>query len=183
MHWLDRRTGEYNVPLVRERLPGADVVVIEWARRTQGLLLAPGNPLKVRSLPDLARRKARVVDRQKASGSHQLFVHLAERSRPCPRPAARHRSSRARRDRSRRHDSRRQGRRRYRDRGRGTRARACVHSAGDRALRSRRAPPRLFRAAAAGAACLRARQRMVASARPALGGYDVAATGRIVFNA
>ena len=78
MHWLDRATGEYNVPLVRERLPGADVVVVEWARRTQGLVVAAGNPLKVSAtLADLAKRKARIVDRQPDAGSHQLFVASA----------------------------------------------------------------------------------------------------------
>jgi excisionase family DNA binding protein len=80
MHWIDRESGDYNVPLVRARLPGADVVVVEWARRTQGLVLAPGNPLKIRTLADLARRKARIVDRQKESGSRELFVYLAQRA-------------------------------------------------------------------------------------------------------
>ncbi len=76
MHWRDPASGEFNVPLVREHLPGADVVVIEWARRTQGLLLAAGNPLRIRGLADLARRKVRVVDRQPDAGSHQLLAHL-----------------------------------------------------------------------------------------------------------
>ncbi len=79
MHWLDSATGEYNVPLVRQRLPGADVVAIEWAQRTQGLLLAPGNPLKIRTLRDVVRKKARVVARQPAAGSHRLFEHLLQR--------------------------------------------------------------------------------------------------------
>jgi putative molybdopterin biosynthesis protein len=78
MHWLDRATGEYNVPLVRQRLPDADVVVIEWARRTQGLVLAAGNPLKIRKLPDLVAKKARVIARQREAGSHELFAHLLE---------------------------------------------------------------------------------------------------------
>ena len=76
MHWLDPGTGEYNVPLVRARLPGAELVVVEWARRVQGLLLAAGNPLKVKGLRDLARRKARVIGRQDEAGSQQLLLHL-----------------------------------------------------------------------------------------------------------
>ncbi len=76
MHWLDPATGEYNVPLVRARMPGADVVVIEWARRQQGLLVAPGNPLKIRTLADLVHRRARVIGRQAEAGSHQLLAHL-----------------------------------------------------------------------------------------------------------
>lgn len=76
MHWRDPASGEYNVPLVRAQMPGADVVVIEWAKRTQGLLLAAGNPLRIRGLADLARRRVRVVDRQPDAGSHQLLAHL-----------------------------------------------------------------------------------------------------------
>jgi excisionase family DNA binding protein len=78
MHWLDHATGEYNVPLVRRQLPDADVVVIEWARRTQGLVLGAGNPLKIRKLPDLVARKARIIARQPEAGSHRLFAHLLE---------------------------------------------------------------------------------------------------------
>lgn len=77
LHWLDRATGEYNVPLVRAQLPGSDVVIVEWARRSQGLLLAPGNPLRMRTLADVARRKSRVIERQPGSGSRELFAHLA----------------------------------------------------------------------------------------------------------
>ena len=80
MHWLDPASGEYNVPLVRARMPGADVVVIEWARRRQGLLVAPGNPLKIRTLADLVRRRARVIGRQPEAGSFQLFAHALARA-------------------------------------------------------------------------------------------------------
>ena len=69
MHWLDPATGEYNVPLVRERLGTADVVVVEWARRVQGLLLAAGNPLGIKALADLATKRARLAPRQPEAGS------------------------------------------------------------------------------------------------------------------
>ena len=75
-HWRDPETGDFNVRLVRERLGDRDVVALEWARRTQGLVLPPGNPRRVRSLADLARRKLRVVPRQPSSGSHRLFSQL-----------------------------------------------------------------------------------------------------------
>ena len=75
-HWLDEASGEYNVPLVRESLDGADVVVVEWARRTQGLLLPRGNPQRVRGIADVARKRLRVATRQPGSGSHRLFQHL-----------------------------------------------------------------------------------------------------------
>ena len=83
-HWLDDASGEYNVPLVRTLLAGAEVVVLEWAWRTQGLLLQPGNPHKVRRIVDLARKRLRVAPRQPEAGSHRLFVHLLARAGLAP---------------------------------------------------------------------------------------------------
>ncbi|MFO1302509.1 MAG: helix-turn-helix transcriptional regulator [Burkholderiales bacterium] len=83
MHWLDD-SGEYNVPLLKATMPGADVVAIEWARRAQGLVVAPGNPMKLRSVADLARRKARVVARQPDSGSQRLLEHLVTKAKLAP---------------------------------------------------------------------------------------------------
>jgi excisionase family DNA binding protein len=76
MHWRDPSTGEYNVPLVHEILPDADIVVLEWARRTQGMVLAPGNPRGLRTLRDLLRKGVRVMARQPGAGSHLLLRHL-----------------------------------------------------------------------------------------------------------
>lgn len=54
--------------------PGA--VLIAWAKRRQGLVLARGNPLAVAGLPDLAAKGARIVLRQPEAGSHLLLAHL-----------------------------------------------------------------------------------------------------------
>ena len=76
IHWRDKATGDDNVPLVRSTLSDADIVVLEWARRTQGLLLARGNPLRIRGLDDLRKKRATVVPRQSDAGSHRLLEHL-----------------------------------------------------------------------------------------------------------
>ena len=83
-HWRDGATGDYNVPLVRDVLPGVDVVVVEWARRAQGLLLAAGNPLRVTGLPDLVRKRARVAGRQPEAGSQHLLLLLLEQAGIAP---------------------------------------------------------------------------------------------------
>ncbi|MDB5557179.1 MAG: LuxR family transcriptional regulator, partial [Enterovirga sp.] len=44
--------------------------------REQGLMLAPGNPLEIRTLADLARAKARFVNRQPGSGTRTWFDRL-----------------------------------------------------------------------------------------------------------
>ena len=81
MHWLDPATGDYNVPLVRQRMGTAEFVVIEWAKRVQGLLLAAGNPLRIRNLADLVRKRARIVPRQAEAGSQHLFLQLLDRAK------------------------------------------------------------------------------------------------------
>ncbi|MEO9136909.1 MAG: helix-turn-helix transcriptional regulator [Casimicrobiaceae bacterium] len=75
-HWIDDASGDYNVPLVRSVLAGASIVVLEWARRTQGFLLHEGNPHQIRKVADLSRKRLRVATRQPEAGSHRLFLHL-----------------------------------------------------------------------------------------------------------
>lgn len=83
LHVLDQ-SGEYNVPLVQQAPLPRDVVVLEWAKREQGLVVAAGNPLGLREIADLRARKARVVMRQKEAGSQILFEHLLIRAGLAP---------------------------------------------------------------------------------------------------
>jgi putative molybdopterin biosynthesis protein len=76
IHLRDSATGEYNVPQVAETLGGRDIVVIEWARRSQGLVVAAGNPLAIGGLTDLVDKRVRVVLRQPGSGSYALLNTL-----------------------------------------------------------------------------------------------------------
>ncbi len=68
--------GTYNVSAVRS--PGAvsDLVLIEWAEREQGLVVAAGNPRGIRKLADLKRKSIRVARRQDGAGAHILLLHL-----------------------------------------------------------------------------------------------------------
>ncbi len=76
MHLIDPATGTYDAGSLAKALPGLDFVVLEWARRQQGLVVASGNPLKIGSIEDLRKRKARVAQRQDGSGSSILFSKL-----------------------------------------------------------------------------------------------------------
>jgi putative molybdopterin biosynthesis protein len=84
MHVLDAASGEYNVPAVRRTLAERDIVVIEWAQREQGLVLAPGNPLEIDGVADLAARRARVVVRQAKAGTRLLLERLLEEAQVSP---------------------------------------------------------------------------------------------------
>ena len=50
--------------------------LIGFARRTQGLIVAPGNPLRLRSLADVARLRARYVNRAIGTGTRVLLDEL-----------------------------------------------------------------------------------------------------------
>ncbi|WP_239988706.1 substrate-binding domain-containing protein [Paramagnetospirillum kuznetsovii] len=76
IHLLDADSGEFNVPQARQALADHNVVLIEWAWRRQGLVVATGNPLGITSIADLAKLKARVVLRQEGAGSRVLFERL-----------------------------------------------------------------------------------------------------------
>jgi putative molybdopterin biosynthesis protein len=80
LHILDAETGLYNVNLARQILIGLQVVLLEWAQREQGLVLAKGNPRGIKKLPDLRKGKLRFVDRQQTAGSHLLLTHLLEKA-------------------------------------------------------------------------------------------------------
>jgi excisionase family DNA binding protein len=78
LHIPDPAGGEDNVAAVREADPGREPVLIEWARRTQGLMVAPGNPLGISGLADLIGAGARLIDRQPGAGSHLRLDRLLE---------------------------------------------------------------------------------------------------------
>jgi putative molybdopterin biosynthesis protein len=80
-HLIDGETGEANAPYARRLFPGRNLVLIALARRQQCLLVAPGNPLGLRSLADVARVHARFVNRNRGSGTRVwIDRELAARS-------------------------------------------------------------------------------------------------------
>ena len=57
--------------------PGRHKLIGGW-KRTQGLMVAPGNPLALRGLADLAMPGVRFVSRQPGSGTRLLTEHLLQ---------------------------------------------------------------------------------------------------------
>jgi len=71
-HILDE-TGEYNTPTVRHIFPDRDVEVITLAHRTQGLILAAGNPKGIKKVSDIARANVKFINRNAGSGTRLWF--------------------------------------------------------------------------------------------------------------
>jgi putative molybdopterin biosynthesis protein len=78
-HLLDADTGEFNVSHVRRLLTpqGVHVVLLGFVRRSQGLIVARGNPKQIHTLHDLLRDDVAFVNRQPGSGTRVLLdYHL-----------------------------------------------------------------------------------------------------------
>jgi putative molybdopterin biosynthesis protein len=67
-HLLDE-SGEYNTPFVRHLFPDREVEIFTLAYRTQGLLLASGNPKGMKNISDIAKPNIRFVNRNAGSGT------------------------------------------------------------------------------------------------------------------
>ena len=76
-HLLDPASGEYTLPYV-DRVFGSsapDVAVVRLVHREQGLMVAPGNPLRLGGIEHLTRPGVRYVNRQRGAGTRVLLDH------------------------------------------------------------------------------------------------------------
>jgi putative molybdopterin biosynthesis protein len=78
-HDLDNPDLDANLSIVGREPTLYDAVLIGFARREQGLLVAPGNPLRLHNLKDAIKREARVVMRPEGAGAQQLLLALLRR--------------------------------------------------------------------------------------------------------
>ena len=67
-HLLDE-TGDYNTSYVHHLFPDRPVKMVTLAYRTQGLLLAEGNPKGIHSITDLTRKNVTFINRNPGSGT------------------------------------------------------------------------------------------------------------------
>jgi len=68
-HLWDEESNTYNIPFVRRLFPGQRMVVLTLALRRVGLIVPPGNPIKISGLQDLTRSGVRFINRQPGSGT------------------------------------------------------------------------------------------------------------------
>lgn len=79
MHIWHAQSERYNDPVTLGLSGMRDLVLIRWAERQQGLLLAPGNPKGVTNLQDIARPGLRLAHRQPEAGVSHLLQSLLAR--------------------------------------------------------------------------------------------------------
>lgn len=82
VHLYEPETDGWNVTHVENDLMGEPVVLIEWAWRERGLIIADGNPKRIAAFPDLVGK--RFIPRQAEAGSQVLFQALLKRERLDP---------------------------------------------------------------------------------------------------
>lgn len=68
--------GDPNVEALQRHSTFNDTILIAFARREQGFLVAPGNPLQLQSLQDVVTRKAKMAMRPKGAGAQLLLESL-----------------------------------------------------------------------------------------------------------
>jgi len=79
MHVPSADLSDFNRHIAEEKLKGRGVALVEWARREQGLVVARGNPKRIRAIRDLARKDVTFMLRQPSAGARVLFERLLER--------------------------------------------------------------------------------------------------------
>ena len=73
-HLRDAEAHEYNLAFVQHLIPEDDILLVNFAVREYGLLIARGNPKRIRGVRDLARRNVRLLNRPRGAGA-RLWLH------------------------------------------------------------------------------------------------------------
>jgi len=76
MHIYNRKSGEWNIPCVRDKLHHRNVALMEWAKRDRGIILSEACTRSVTHIADVAGLT--LVPRQPGAGSQQLFEQLLD---------------------------------------------------------------------------------------------------------
>jgi putative molybdopterin biosynthesis protein len=76
LHALDDAEADANVAAIRGQGQLHDAVLIAFCRREQGLLVASGNPLKLKSIADVVQKGARIAVRPSGAGAQLLLLAL-----------------------------------------------------------------------------------------------------------
>ena len=81
LHALIGDDEQANIAAVADAPGLHDAVVIAFARREQGILVAPGNPLKLSDVASIAQSRARMAQRPRGAGAQLLLLALLGHAR------------------------------------------------------------------------------------------------------
>ncbi|WP_447971359.1 substrate-binding domain-containing protein [Nitrospira sp. M1] len=80
VHLVDARSGESNLPYLRQHVRGKDFLGVRFASWVQGFVVHPENPKHIRCVDDLAKRGIQLVNREAGSGARILLDSLLKKS-------------------------------------------------------------------------------------------------------
>ncbi len=72
-HLLDEQSGVYNIPFLKRFEIAEKAFLVKGYDREQGLVVAKGNPKKIRSIEDLVRADVSMINRNPGSGTRILL--------------------------------------------------------------------------------------------------------------
>jgi putative molybdopterin biosynthesis protein len=76
VHLFDEETGTYNLPFLRRLLSSQEYIVINLWYRSQGIIVKKGNPLGITGLEDIVKKEAKLINRNRGSGTRLLLEYL-----------------------------------------------------------------------------------------------------------
>ena len=76
VHLCDRRTGEFNLGLIKRRLGKRPARIINFAQWEIGLAVRPDDRLGIHSVADLGNKGVRIVNRQPGSGARIVLDEM-----------------------------------------------------------------------------------------------------------
>jgi putative molybdopterin biosynthesis protein len=76
LHHLEGDDDSANIEAVTHAPGLHDAVILAFARREQGLLVAPGNPLQLADVQSIAKRRARLARRPAGAGAQLLLLRV-----------------------------------------------------------------------------------------------------------
>lgn len=80
LHHIEGADEDANIVAVENDSALVDCVVIAWGKREQGIVVAPGNPLRLMNIGDVAAKRAKTAERQEGAGAQALLLRLLKLS-------------------------------------------------------------------------------------------------------
>lgn len=78
LHRIEGPDDNANVEAVANDSSLVDAVLIAWVKREQGIVVAPGNPLGLHTINNIAATRAKIAERQAGAGAQALLMRLAK---------------------------------------------------------------------------------------------------------